>query len=41
VVVPPDAVAHIDAGLGRAALEMMERNLHVELTPSGEAQLVG
>ncbi|HWK27619.1 MAG TPA: isochorismatase family cysteine hydrolase [Solirubrobacter sp.] len=37
VVVPPDAVAHIDAGLARAALEMMERNMHAALTPVGAA----
>jgi nicotinamidase-related amidase len=29
--VPPDAVAHIDAELGDAALRMMERNMRVEL----------
>ncbi|MBB2993579.1 nicotinamidase-related amidase [Mycolicibacterium iranicum] len=34
VVVPPDAVAHIDAGLGKAALEMMERNMKAELSAS-------
>ena len=28
VVVPPDAVAHIDAELGDAALTMMEKNMH-------------
>ncbi len=32
VVVPTDAVAHIDAGLGAAALKMMQRNMSVELT---------
>lgn len=31
VIVPPDAVAHIDAGLSKAALEMMERNMSAEL----------
>jgi nicotinamidase-related amidase len=31
VVVPPDAVAHIDSELGRAALKMMETNMHAEL----------
>jgi nicotinamidase-related amidase len=36
VVVPPDAVAHIDADLAEAALAMMERNMHAELTPAGE-----
>jgi nicotinamidase-related amidase len=34
VVVPPDAVAHIDPELADAALKMMERNLHAELTPA-------
>jgi nicotinamidase-related amidase len=33
VVVPPDAVAHIDSELARAALKMMESNMHAELTP--------
>jgi nicotinamidase-related amidase len=32
VVVPRDAVAHIDAGLGEAALQMMERNMGAEIT---------
>lgn len=32
VVVPPDAVAHIDAGLGEAALRMMERNMKAEVS---------
>jgi nicotinamidase-related amidase len=36
VVVPPDAVAHIDAELADAALKMMERNLHAKLTPAAE-----
>jgi nicotinamidase-related amidase len=31
VVVPPDAVAHIDADLGKAALRMMERNMSAEI----------
>jgi nicotinamidase-related amidase len=31
VVVPPDAVAHIEAGLGKAALRMMEENMRAEL----------
>lgn len=31
VVVPPDAVAHIDDDLGSAALKMMERNMSAEL----------
>lgn len=34
VVVPPDAVAHIDADLGSAALKMMERNMRAELCPA-------
>ena len=34
VVVPPDAVAHIDADLGKAALAMMERNMKAELSAS-------
>jgi nicotinamidase-related amidase len=36
VVVPRDAVAHIDAELGEAALKMMERNMDAELTPAAE-----
>ncbi len=31
VVVPRDAVAHIDSELGRAALAMMERNMHADV----------
>lgn len=31
IVVPPDAVAHIDAGLGDAALKMMEKNMRAEI----------
>ncbi len=34
VVVPPDGVAHIDEALGRAALEMMRRNMRAELRPT-------
>lgn len=34
VVVPRDTVAHIDAGLGAAALAMMERNMSAEITDS-------
>jgi nicotinamidase-related amidase len=34
VVVPPDAVAHIDSGLGDAALKMMESNMKAELSRS-------
>ena len=36
VVVPPDAVAYIDADLAEAALRMMEQNMHVHLTPADE-----
>lgn len=31
VIVPPDAVAHIYPDLGKAALTLMERNMHAEL----------
>lgn len=34
VVVPPDAVAHIDPGLGAAALAMMERNMDAAVVPA-------
>jgi nicotinamidase-related amidase len=34
VVIPPDAVAHIDRELGAAALQMMERNMRAELSPT-------
>ncbi len=33
-VVPPDCVANIDAELGDAALTMMNKNMHAELTPA-------
>jgi nicotinamidase-related amidase len=36
VVVPSDAVAHIDANLGKAALKMMERNMSAEITRAAE-----
>jgi nicotinamidase-related amidase len=36
VIVPPDAVAHIDAELADAALQMMERNMHAKLIPAAE-----
>jgi len=36
VVVPPDAVAHIDADLGGAALKMMQRNMNAEIVPAAE-----
>jgi nicotinamidase-related amidase len=32
IVVPPDAVAHIDAALGDAALKMMENNMRAEIS---------
>jgi nicotinamidase-related amidase len=37
VVIPPDAVAHIDDELADAALKMMERNMHAELIEAGKA----
>lgn len=36
VVLPPDAVAHIDAELGTAALKMMEQNMAANLLPAAE-----
>lgn len=36
VVVPTDAVAHIDAELGAAALTMMHRNMSVQLTTAAD-----
>jgi nicotinamidase-related amidase len=36
VVIPRDAVAHIDAELGAAALKMMERNMSAELTTAAD-----
>ena len=36
LVVPRDAVACIDPDLAEAALKMMERNLHAELTPAAQ-----
>jgi nicotinamidase-related amidase len=36
VVLPPDAVAHIDEQLAKAALEMSERNLHAKLVPAAD-----
>ena len=35
-VVAPDAVAHIDADLGDAALKMMQRNMSAEIVPAAE-----
>jgi nicotinamidase-related amidase len=34
VVVPPDAIAHIDPELSDAALTMMERNMSAEIVPT-------
>jgi nicotinamidase-related amidase len=36
VMIPTDAVAHIDADLGKAALQMMEQNMSAELTTAAE-----
>jgi nicotinamidase-related amidase len=36
VVIPTDAVAHIDAELGTAALRMMEQNMSAELTTAAD-----
>lgn len=36
VVIPSDAVAHIDAGLGEAALQMMHRNMSAEIVPAAK-----
>jgi nicotinamidase-related amidase len=36
VVVPTDAVAHIDPDLGAAALKMMEQNMSAELTTAAD-----
>ncbi len=41
LVVPKDAVAHIDPELADAALKMMERNLHAELTPAAQVFALG
>lgn len=39
VAVPPDAVAHIDADLAQAALEMMRRNMDADLGPADDCAL--
>jgi nicotinamidase-related amidase len=39
VTVPRDAVAHIHENLARAALEMMERNMHAEITDADATPL--
>lgn len=36
VVIPTDAVAHIDAELGKAALKMMQQNMSAELTVAAD-----
>lgn len=36
VVVPPDAVAHIDPELRDAALTMMNKNMHAEIVPANK-----
>ena len=36
VIVPPDAVAHIEAELGTAALRMMEENMRAEIVPAAK-----
>jgi nicotinamidase-related amidase len=41
MVVPPDAVAHIDPELSQAALRMMKANMHTELTAVGDLELDG
>ncbi len=37
VVVPPDAVAHIDADLSEAAMRMMSQNMAAQLLPAAES----
>ena len=39
VAVPADAVAHIHEDLGRAALDMMERNMDADVSPAEEIAL--
>jgi nicotinamidase-related amidase len=39
VVIPTDAVAHIDERLAQAALRMMEANMHAQLATGAEAVL--
>jgi nicotinamidase-related amidase len=36
VVVPTDAVAHVDSELGAAALKMMQRNMNAQLTSAAQ-----
>jgi nicotinamidase-related amidase len=39
VTVPRDGVAHIHEDLARSALEMMERNMHAEITNADQTSL--
>lgn len=39
VVIPTDAVAHIDEQMAQAAIEMMETNMHAQLATGSEAVL--
>ena len=39
VTIPKDAVAHIHEHLGDAALEMMRRNMHAEISDSASCEL--
>jgi len=41
LVVPSDAVAHIDAELAEAALRMMETNMHADIAAAADGGLVG
>jgi nicotinamidase-related amidase len=41
IVVPRDAVAHIDADLARGALAMMKANMHAEIASAAEGQIFG
>jgi nicotinamidase-related amidase len=41
IVVPRDAVAHIDADLARGALAMMKANMHAEIASASEGQIFG
>src|SRR3954454_12490591 len=38
MVVPPDAVAHINRDFATTSLKMMEANMHAELTPVAEIE---
>jgi nicotinamidase-related amidase len=42
VIVPRDAVAHIDSELGAAALKMMDTNMHAEIVAAADVfQVLG